>query len=304
MTLELKQFLEDLQYVYQYSPRTVDSYRRDIEKFYSFIFKEGSSITNVDNIIIRNFLSEELASGITPRSCARRLSALKHYFKYLKQKGYIEKNPFVLIKTPKKAVRFPNALYVEDIDKLLNANMERTDKLKVRDQAIIELLYASGVRASELVNIEYKDIDARSRTIRIIGKGNKERIVPFSKTCRAAMQQYEKESRPELLEHNKTEYNVDYYFLNANGKKLTVRGLEYILKEIESKTGLFLSLHPHKLRHTFATHLLEGGADLRVIQELLGHESLNTTQVYTHITQEGLKNQFETYHPKAKKNSK
>lgn len=304
MTLELKEFLEDLQYAYQYSSRTVDSYRRDIEKFYAFIFKEGSSINEVDNIVIRNFLSDELASGISPRSCARRLSALRHYFKYLKQKEYIDRNPFVLIKSPKKAVRFPDTLYLEDVNKLLDANMERTDKLKVRDQAILELLYASGVRASELVNIQFRDIDARSRTIRIIGKGNKERIVPFSRTCKTAMQQYEKESRPELLEHNKLEYNVDYYFLNANGKKLTVRGLEFILKEVESKTGLFLSLHPHKLRHTFATHLLEGGANLREIQELLGHKSLNTTQVYTHVTQEGLKNQFEAYHPKAKKNSK
>ena len=187
MTLELKQFLEDLQYVYQYSPRTVDSYRRDIEKFYSFIFKEGSSITNVDNIIIRNFLSEELASGITPRSCARRLSALKHYFKYLKQKGYIEKNPFVLIKTPKKAVRFPDALYVEDIDKLLNANMERTDKLKARDQAIIELMYYSGIRAAELVNLKIQDVDLNRNLMKIMGKGRKQRNVPFTSDCQKSI---------------------------------------------------------------------------------------------------------------------
>ena len=304
MTLELKEFLEDLQFVYLYSPRTIDSYRRDIEKFYEFVFKEDSSIGDVDNIIIRNFLSDELAKGVSPRSCDRRLSALRHYFKYLKQKNYISKNPFVSIKSPKKAIRYPDVLYIEDVEKLLNANLDRNDKLKMRDQAILELLYASGVRASELISICFKDIDPRTRTIRIIGKGNKERIVPFSKTCKQAMQQYEKECRPELLSHNKDDFNVENYFLNANGKKLTVRGLEYILKEVESKTGLFLSLHPHKLRHTFATHLLDGGADLRVIQELLGHESLNTTQIYAHVSQEALKNQFDAFHPKAKKKAK
>lgn len=301
MTLELKEFLEDLQYVYQYSPRTCDSYRRDISKFYDFVFKEGFTINDVDNILIRNFLSEELQNGISPRSCSRRLCALRHYFKWLRKKGYVDNNPFLLIKSPKQAIRYPDTLYVEDIDRLLLKNSERTDDLMIRDQAILELLYASGVRASELVSINFNDIDYRNRTIRIIGKGNKERIVPFSKTCKQVLLDYEKNSRTKLLEHNKMDLNVEKFFLNAQGKALTVRGLEFILKSIEAKTGMSLDLHPHKIRHTFATHLLEEGADLRVIQELLGHESLNTTQVYTHVTQESLKHQFNAYHPRSKK---
>ena len=253
MTLELKEFLEDLQYVYNYSEKTVDSYRRDIEKVYDFFLSEGSTMEEGDNIIIRNFLNKELEEGISARSCSRRLSALRHYFRFLKKKDYIKKNPFTTIKSPKNPIKYPDTLYLEDVETLLSKNNERTDYLKLRDQAILELLYASGVRASELVNIDINDIDFRTRTIRIIGKGNKERIVPFSKSCKVVLEQYCDNFRDDLIKKNKDDFNVDSLFLNANGKRLTVRGLEYILKEIEAKTGLFLSLHPHKLQHKF-TH--------------------------------------------------
>ena len=198
-------------------------------------------------------------------------------------------------------ILYPRALYIEQIDTLFKRNKERSDHLMIRDQVILELLYASGVRASEFVNIKVQDIDFRNRTIRIIGKGDKERIVPFNKSSSATMKEYMSDCRPKLLASNKKQYNTDYFILNDQGKKLTTRGLEYILKNIEKLTGCNYDLHPHLLRHTFATHLLEGGADLRVIQEILGHESLNTTQVYTHVTEEAMKSQFVAAHPRAKK---
>jgi integrase/recombinase XerC len=174
----------------------------------------------------------------------------------------------------------------------------------LRDQAIIELLYASGMRASEAISFSGRQIDYNNRMISINGKGNKERLVPFGKTAEIAMKRYAKEIRPVLLKKHKKGGSVESFFLSYRGEKLTVRGLEYILKDIEVKTGYFLGLHPHEFRHTFATHLLEGGADLRLIQELLGHESLNTTQIYTHVTQESMKMQYEAYFPRAKKKEK
>ena len=192
-------------------------------------------------------------------------------------------------------------LYLEQVETLFNRNRLRTDELKQRDQAIIELLYASGLRVSELVNVKLSHLDIRNRTIRVLGKGRKERLVIFSKSCQETLIDYLKNSRENLLRRNKSDFSIDYLFLNTFGRKLSSRGVEYILEEIQNKTGCHYGLHPHLLRHTFATHLLEGGADLRVIQELLGHESLNTTQIYTHVTEEAMKAQFELAHPRAKK---
>ena len=301
MTKELNDFLEELALVNKYSSKTIDAYRRDIEKFYDYIYKEGYDFTDVDITLIRNFLSTELSNGISKRSCQRRLSSLRHYFSFLSEQKLIAKNPFLLIFSPKKENKLPHALFYEQVEKLLNENSKRNDLLKDRDQAILELLYGSGIRVAELVNITRQDIDFRNRTIMILGKGKKERLVPISKTCLVSMQNYEKNLRPILLCKNQDEYNVENFFLNAKGKKLTTRGVEYILKDVETKTGCFFDLHPHLFRHTFATHLLENGADLRVIQELLGHESLNATQVYTHVTTQAMKHQYEIAHPRSKK---
>ncbi len=177
------------------------------------------------------------------------------------------------------------------------ANAKRTDELMERDQAILELLYSSGLRASELVALTYRQIDFRVRSIRVKGKGNKTRIVPFSKSAETAMKKYHASSRPALLAKSKADVKSDKFFLNDRGEGLTVRGLEYILRAVEEKTGLYLGLHPHELRHTFATHLLENGADLRLIQELLGHETIDTTQVYTHVSKEKMKEQYDTFFP-------
>ena len=288
----VEQFLEHIKLDLNYSDKTISSYEQDIRSFQSYLNSVGHDFEDANQQLIRNYLSQELMEGKTKVTCCRRIAGLRHFYNFLVKKNVVRENPFLFVGAPKKEIRYPEALYLDQIETLFNRNKEREDELKYRDQAIIELLYASGVRVSELVNIKLSSIDLRNRTIRVFGKGRKERMVMFSKSYQATLVEY--------LDHSSHQGN-DYLFLNAQGNQLTTRGVEYILKEIQNKCGLQLGLHPHLLRHTFATHLLEGGADLRVIQELLGHESINTTQVYTHITEEAMKYQFEMSHPRAKK---
>ena len=177
--------------------------------------------------------------------------------------------------------------------------MERQDNLKNRDQAILYLLYYSGLRAQELVGLDVQSVSLKERSVRVLGKGNKERIIPFTNECQQVIKHYIDNERKTLLLKSKD--LTPALFLNAQGERLTTRGLEYILDAIEEKTGLYVGLHPHILRHSFATHLLENGADLRVIQELLGHESINATQVYTHVTEEAMKETYLNAFPRAKK---
>lgn len=301
MTSELKGFLDYLKYSRNYSEDTIKSYEYDINKFYSFLNNQQVLLDEVTPDVIRNFLSTELAGGITKSSCQRRVASLRHFYFYLNEEKIINKNPFQFINAPKKEKKYPDVLFKEQIDALFTANKNRTDDLMIRDQAILELLYASGLRASELVNLEVMNVDVRNRVIRVFGKERKERMVPFSKNAQEYLIKYIKEVRPILLKRNLAGQVENHLFLNARGKRLTSRGLEYILKQIELKCALPFELHPHALRHSFATHLLEGGADLRLIQELLGHVNINTTSIYTHVTDESVKQDYLKSHPRAKK---
>ena len=215
-------------------------------------------------------------------------------------KKYVEDNPFLFIDVPKTDKKYPHALYKEQVKEILLENSKRTDDLMIRDQAIISTLYYTGMRAAELVSLTIQSISLNQRIIRVIGKGDKERILPISEECKKDLDRYIGFTRKELL--GKAKIPTNALFLNNRGEKLKTRGLEYILDSIEEKTGTFVGLHPHILRHSFATHLLENGADLRVIQELLGHASLNATQVYTHVTEKEMQQEYLSSHPRARKN--
>jgi integrase/recombinase XerC len=295
------EYLDHLRYERLYSPLTVKSYQKDLDLFFAFLQKEGTPFDQVDKLLIRDFLSGELRRGVSARSSSRRLSSLRGFYSFCQKKEYVSSNPFKRIHSPKIPVRYPKALSLEEVNALFSANAARKDPLALRDQAILELLYASGMRASELIALTNKQIDYRSRMIRVFGKGKKERLVPFSETASLLMQHYWKELRPVLLLKSHSGGISNVFFLSANGKNLSERGLEYILEEVQAKTGYYYGLHPHELRHTFATHLLEGGADLRLIQELLGHESLNTTQIYTHVSPEAMRKEYNKYLPKREK---
>ena len=299
MNKPTKEFLDYLKFGKNCSEATILSYQHDIEKFFAFLFKEDVNMDEVDQIVIRNFFTEEISNGVSKRSCKRRLTALRQFYKYLYKQGYVKDDPFLFIDSPKIEKKYPRVLYKEQIEEILNENRKREDELALRDQAILSLLYFCGLRASELCGLELQNIYLKQRVLKVYGKGRKERIVPFNDECKKDIEMYLKLSRTKLLSKNKELSKK--LILNNNGHSLTVRGLEYILDSIELKTGTFLNLHPHILRHSFATHLLENGADLRIIQELLGHESINTTQIYTHVTEEAMQEAYSSCHPRAHK---
>ena len=301
MTKSEAEYLEYIAVAKGYSPLTVKNYQADIDRFHDFLAKEGISYTDIDTSVVRNFMTEELmrAKGGNPkRSLARRMSALRSYYDFLYRNGEVSSNVFRLLSAPKQDKKLPQVLYVDEVIKLLDGNAKREDPLAIRDQAILELLYASGMRASELISLRPLDIDFRGRSIRVVGKGNKQRLVPFNQSAAEAIRIYQRDLRPKLLARNKTPKRPMELFLSARGGKLTVGGLEYILKTVESKTGIYLGLHPHELRHSFATHLLDNGADLKMIQEMLGHSTIDTTQVYTHVSEKRLSEQYAAFFPK------
>lgn len=309
MTKEQALFLSYLKNNLNYSDNTIKSYSQDITLFENFLLDKKIDYRYLKKDDIRFFMYTRLSKTTyrgnkeSPRTLRRRLSSLKKYYEFLYQKKYVTSNPFLLIVRPKKQDKLPEVLYKSQIDKLLEENSKRNDKLKDRDVALLELMYSSGLRCSEVTNLMNNNIDFSSRYMRIIGKGNKERIVPFSQKAKEAMINYAKDLRVSLLKENGVDLRYPYFFLNNKGQKLTPRGLEYIFNEIIKKTGLTFgfSLHPHVLRHTFATHLLDNGADLRMIQELMGHESIGTTSIYAHVSKEKVKEEYNKYFPKSNK---
>ena len=300
----VQEFYNFLKYELNMSENTIKSYVFDVNLFMNFLEKEGVDLKSVDKNVIRNWMTERLEHTTYrgnlegERSLARRICSLKKYFKFLLNKKYISENPFISIASPKKRIKNPDVLYAKQVAELLKANRERTDELASRDQALLEIMYCSGLRCSEVTGLIITQIDFHNRTILIKGKGGKERVVPFSENCKKYLLDYAKNLRKKL--EQMAGERTNYFFLNSKGKKLTNRGLEYIIESISKKAGLSLgfSLHPHVLRHSFATNLLENGADLRVIQELLGHSSINTTQIYTHVSKENLKSQYDEFFPK------
>lgn len=284
----------------KFSKMTASSYKEDISLFLGFLARINQDYKTVTTEQIRGYLLDMNNRGLSKATIKRTLAALKHFYSFLFLKDYITYDPFELISSPKMDKKLPDFLTQTETNQLLDANARRKDELADRDQAILELMFASGLRDSEVVNLTLQSVNMRQRIIRVFGKGKKERMVPFSIKAQAAMDNYLKNLRPVLASKCHTPQPVSFFFLNNRGEKLTGRGLEYIMEEIEKKSGCFMKLHPHKLRHSFATHMLSEGADLRTIQELMGHESIGTTQIYTHITYTEMKKTYENAFPRAK----
>lgn len=275
-----------------YQENTIISYQKDLNQFLKY--SKNINVSNIDYEYIRKYLKFLHDKKYNKRSVSRHISSLKSFFKYLLKIGVIKKNPMVLITNPKLDKNLPNFVNYYDLEKLLNAS-DQNDILGLRNALILELLYSSGVRVSELVNIKLDDIDFSNSRILILGKGNKERYVIYGSICEKLLNKYLEESRILL---NK---NSDYLFLNKFGNKISDRAIRMIIDDIVKKSGLKQNISPHTLRHTFATHLLNEGADLKIVQELLGHENISTTGIYTHVSNEKLRKVYLEAHPRAKK---
>lgn len=291
---EFTAFLNYLTGIKGYSELTRLNYGEDVADFLLYLQGEGIEKSKVGKDEIRTYLLNMTLAHLDKRTIRRRLSALRHFYKYLYTYQGYKTNPFETVSSPKTEKKLPEFFSYEEVCDLLDSNAKRTDRLKDRDQAILELLYASGLRCSEIISLKLENLDFDSRKVRVIGKGNKERIVPFSEVAKEALQTYIGDLRERLVGFNKKERTV---FLNAKGKPLSEKGLEYIVKEAALKSGFSLKIHPHMLRHSFATELLNNGTDLRIIQEFLGHESVSTTAIYTHVTYEDLKKTYDRCFP-------
>lgn len=293
---ELSEFQDYLLNVRRYSSNTVSSYSFDICDFTKFIRGLGKIFKDIKVDDVKSWILDLTERQIGKRSIKRKMSSLKSFYAWMYLQKKVDSDPFEYVHSPKATHALPDFFSEKEIDSLLTANEKRTDRLKNRDQALLMLMFASGLRASEVVNLTFNQVDFDNRIMKISGKGNKDRLVPFTNSAKEAMLNYINGLRKDLLKED-----TKYIFLNSKGNKMTVRGLEYILDEIEAKTGLYGKIHPHMLRHSFATKMLNRGADLRTIQELLGHSSIETTSIYTHVAYENMKETYEKTFPRAKK---
>jgi integrase/recombinase XerC len=276
------------------STHTASSYRIDLECLVVYCDKQGiDDWSQIDGQQVRAFAASEHRRGISPRSIQRRLSASRSFFNYLVREGIIKNNPGIDIQAPKGKKRLPATLDADQMAKLLAFRADET--LEVRDKAIMELFYSSGLRLSELLNLDLPDVDLRDRTVRVLGKGNKARILPIGRYAIDALNAWFKErSLLAKLEGNAV-------FVGRNGQRIAPRTIRMRLADWAKKQGLGLHVHPHMLRHSFATHLLESSQDLRGVQELLGHANISTTQVYTHLDFQHLAKIYDAAHPRARR---
>ena len=281
------------------SANTVKTYGGVLAEFISFILeqREIDSPQRVDPILVRAYLGH-LYERNDAASIAKKLSALRSFFAFLKRKGLVTRNPALDIKTPKTKRKLPHFVSVDEALRMAEMDWEDSPAGR-RDKAIVELLYGSGLRVSELVSLDVDTIDFASGQLRIVGKGNKERIVPVGSQAINATQSWLK-VRGNILRRGRR-IETPGLFINRDGQRLNVRSVQRMVKKRGIVTGTRESMHPHALRHSFATHLLDGGADLRIIQELLGHASLSTTQKYTHVSIDGLSRVYDDAHPLAKR---
>jgi tyrosine recombinase XerC len=293
-------FLDDLKHRRGVSAHTLRSYRSDLDQFIFFLGEqwggspESIHFERVDALTLRSFLAHLHRQGTARSSIARKLAALRSFFRYLLREGHINANPARGVATPRLDKKLPARLEESEVETILGAPDEATP-LGRRDHAILELIYATGLRVGELVGLDQAAVDIEEMLVRVLGKGGKERIVPYGEPAAEALGRYRKD-RLSLVARGP---GTDALFLNARGGRLTARSVHRMVRKYVNQAALHSGLSPHSLRHAFATHLLERGADLRSIQELLGHSSLSTTQKYTHLTTSKLLRVYQKSHPKA-----
>ncbi len=279
---------------------TVKSYSRDLAQFAQFLSDDDSSpmIGTISQEDVTEFMLDALESGLKTRSLARKMSSIKGLFKYLRTENVLTVDPTANVDTPKYGKRVPDVLNSDEVESLLNAP-DRLTHEGLRDAAMLELLYATGLRVSELVNIHQREVDLRAGYVRVTGKGGKQRIVPMGEHAVDMIESYLQTARGALLAKHGGPGGTPYLFVTRRGSCMTRQGFWKNLKRYVEKCDIKKEVSPHKLRHSFATHLLENGADLRIVQTLLGHSDIGTTQIYTHVAQQRLKRMHEEFHPRS-----
>ena len=294
MDAHIRTFLNALRVEKGLSENTLQAYRRDIEKFAAFARQRKLSTQHVQRGDIVDFLGTLYRKGLDSRSVARHLVTIRNFFRFALMEGYVDDDPAATIESPKFRQNLPEFLSVEEVDRLLR-QPDMSAVVGIRDRAMIELMYSCGLRVSELCGLSVSDLQQEEGCLRCVGKGNKERLVPVGQQALEVVQKYLREARPKLL----GERSSPYLFLGQTGRAMSRIAFWKLLRAYGRKAGLRKELTPHMLRHSFATHLLDRGADLRSVQMMLGHSDISTTQIYTHVVEERLKQVYKAHHPRA-----
>lgn len=293
-------FMTYLESERQYSPETVTAYREDLKQFQQFLTETGdqSDLLAVTKLDVQVYLSHLYDTHKARTTIARKISSLRTFYEFQMREGNVTQNPFAYVTLKKRPSPLPRFFYEKEMTALFDAAATNADpQLALRDTAILEVLYATGMRVSECCGLQLEDVDYSGQLMLVHGKGNKERYVPFGHYAKDALQRYLTDGRePLMTKYQKTHTTV---FVNHYGDPITPTGVEYVLNQVIDRSHLTGDIHPHMLRHTFATHLLNHGADLRTVQELLGHSSLSTTQIYTHVTKSQLQRDYRRFFPRA-----
>ncbi len=292
---ELQDFLHYVQIERGLSDNTLSSYKRDLHKYLQFIEKtcELNNVNNISRVHILQYMHHLNDLDRSSATLARTLSSIRTFHQFLVRERRADQDASLHIETPKKERKLPKILSTSDVDALLA--IEPKDALSVRNKAMFEMIYATGLRVTELVSLNVSDLHLTMGFVRCVGKGSKERIIPLGSMAKESIESYLQASRPQLVNNKRTEA----LFVNHHGNPLSRQGFWKILKAVAKEVGVQKEITPHTLRHSFATHLLENGADLRAVQEMLGHSDISTTQVYTHVTKARLKDIYRSYHPRA-----
>lgn len=293
----LDDYLQFLRVERQLAANTLMSYERDLKIYLQYLkeVEQLESLRNVERIHILNHLSHLKEATMSSRTVARHISSIRSFHQFLIRERVVDRDPTVHLEMPQMDKKLPNVLSIEEVDALMEVP-DTTKANGIRDQAMLELLYASGMRVSECINLDMEDVNLTMGFVRCFGKGGKERIIPLGKSALESCKRYLSGARGDLAKPGIT---TDALFINQRGKRLTRQGFWKLLKQHAQKAGIQKELTPHTLRHSFATHLIENGADLRAVQEMLGHADISTTQIYTHVSKTRLKDVYSQFHPRA-----